>query len=115
MHRSLLLIVVLMATSLAAVPAVRAQATGEGTRYSFESRERPLQEALEAFIAKTRIGVMYNSALVAGKTTSCVIEQALPDDLLRCILEGSELTFEKLPGGTYALKQKEAGAHCPGC
>ena len=87
-----------------------AQAPSASARFSLDVQEQPLKAALERFIAETKVGVIYSSAMVAGKKTSCRIAEAPEDALLRCILEGTGLLFEKLSTGTYLLKVRPAGS-----
>ncbi|MEZ4702255.1 MAG: TonB-dependent receptor [Rhodothermales bacterium] len=73
-------------------------------RYTFRIVDRPLDEALATFMDATHLGVIFASELVAGKRATCAIDNAPAAEGLRCILNGTGLTFERYASGTYTLK-----------
>ena len=71
--------------------------------YSFSFSGLPLSQALDVLIDATHIDIFYESDLVAGKTSYCAIEQRPAEDVLRCILQRTELDFYRLSSGMYIL------------
>ncbi|NNF57726.1 MAG: hypothetical protein HKN04_05745, partial [Rhodothermaceae bacterium] len=63
----------------------------------------PLQEALEALIDRTRIPLVYDNALVDGRTAFCRVDREPLEQALACILRGTGLDYARLSSGTYAL------------
>lgn len=59
--------------------------------------------ALERLVQLTGMNLVYSSAVVAGRTTVCRAEDATPEGLLRCIVEGGRLDFYRLSSGTYVV------------
>ena len=74
-------------------------------RYSFDLRGASLDEALQALISKAQIDVAYANALTTEKKTRCTVVQANVETVLRCILEGQGLVFQRLPSGAYVITQ----------
>lgn len=73
--------------------------------YTFDLRGAWLAEALQQVIAEARIDVAYASVLVAGKKTTCAVIEADVEAVLRCILDGQGLVFQRLTSGAYVIKQ----------
>lgn len=71
--------------------------------YSLVFRGTPLSQALEALARKTRIDLVYNSDLVAGKVSYCSAREEPAEQLLRCILGDSGLDYVRSSAGTYVL------------
>lgn len=94
----LLCLAVLSVGCLLYTPAQAGAQTPAEPRFSFDLRV-PLSEALAAFSARTGAGLVYSRELTAGKTAACVIEQAAAEAVLRCILEGTGVAFERLGTG----------------
>ena len=63
----------------------------------------PLREALEALIDRTRIALVYDNALVVGKTAFCRAEREPLERALLCVLDGTGLDYARLSSGTYVL------------
>lgn len=69
----------------------------------------PLADALFKLQEETGISLYYNADLVQGFTTpSLTLEDAAPEQILRRLLEGSDLYYFRLSSGTYAIKAVEA-------
>lgn len=75
-------------------------------RYSLVVRGAPLDDALETLVARTRIDLAYDPPLVRGKQANCAEENATAEDLLRCVLKGTDLDFYRLSSGLYVLTPK---------
>ena len=73
------------------------------SRHSIAALNVPLNLALEALVEKTALNLVYASALVDGKTTSCQVDEALLDEVLACLLRDTGLDFLRLSSGTYVL------------
>ena len=72
-------------------------------RYSLVLQGAPLDDALEALVARTRIDLAYDPPLVRDKQVTCAAENVTSEDLLRCILKGTGLDFYRLSSGLYVL------------
>lgn len=83
---------------------VVAQTSSE--RYSLIIRGAPLDNALEALVARTRIDLAYDPPLVRGKQANCAAENVSAENLLRCVLKGTDLDFYRLSSGLYVLTPK---------
>jgi len=59
--------------------------------------------ALEELVSLTGISLVYSSEVVRGRRTVCRIQDASPEELLRCITAGAELDFYRLSSGTYVV------------
>lgn len=77
-------------------------AEGE-VRYTLALVGVPLLDALERLVDASDLSLVYESVLVAGKTTFCRAERVPAEGLLACILEGTGLDFVRLSSGTYVL------------
>ncbi len=75
-------------------------------RYSLVLRGAPLDNALEALVARTRIDLAYDPPLVRGKQVNCAAEHVSAEELLRCVLDGTDLDFYRLSSGLYVLTPK---------
>ena len=71
--------------------------------YSFVLTGIPLVEALDVLITETDINLFYESEMVEGKTTFCSIENRPIENILLCVLRGTELDFYQLSSGMYVL------------
>lgn len=71
--------------------------------YTMVLRDVPLADALDRFIETTRADIAYSSELVRSKRTYCRIRDAGTEELLRCILEGTDIDYLRTSGGTYLL------------
>lgn len=74
--------------------------------YDFTFQDTPLQDALNQFINKTNVAVIFTAALVEEATSNCVIKDALAKTALDCILEGTRIEAKQLVSGTYSLVAK---------
>ena len=63
----------------------------------------PLEEALSEFSTLSGAGVTYNPRLIKDKNATCILQEAIADDALRCILREANLSFARLASGTYAI------------
>ncbi len=72
-------------------------------RYSFSLTDIPLSRALDVLIDKTQINLFYESDMVKGKITFCAIEDRPVEDVLRCVLQQTDLDFYQLSSGMYIL------------
>lgn len=95
------LLVLLGLASIGSGPA-RAQ-TSPSQQYSFVGRSLPLSAAIEQLVNLTRIDLYYDTPLVVGKRSNCVIQEASAEEVLRCILEDTGLDFIRLSSGVYVI------------
>ena len=77
---------------------------GQTTRHDFSVVDLPLDEALTLFSEQTGVSVAYFSDVVAEIRTTCQTTNATPENLLRCLLEPTGLTVERLPSGTVVIR-----------
>lgn len=97
-------IATLLCLGIAAHQVTFAQDQSEGgAGYTFVLTGVPLDDALGLLIEQTDIDLFYESELVAGKTVFCSIEKKPLEDVLRCILSGTELDYFRLSSGMYVL------------
>ncbi len=80
-------------------------AMGQEARYSLALRDVPLEEAVEALVAQTGISLVYG-AEVDGARVFCRAVEALPEDLLRCIVESAGVDYYRMSSGTYVVIEK---------
>ncbi len=82
----------------------------QDARYSFAFIHVPMGQALEQFIHRTNIDMLYASDLVEGKTAYCNIENATIKEVLSCILKEADLDFYQQSSGVFVitLRQEEA-------
>ncbi len=104
---------VILATSLliglVAVSA-KGQVNPATSVYDVSLRHVPIQEALARFSEITATGVSYDPLQVEGRMIYCVIESAPIDDVLRCILQDTNLSFARLSSGTYVIMRSKPAA-----
>lgn len=89
--------------SLPARAQDRPAAGEQEARYTFVLIGVSLQEALGALIDETQISLLYETDLIAGKTTYCRARQQSQENVLACILHGTGLDYARLSSGTYML------------
>ena len=77
-------------------------------RYAVDVRGWLLKDALEHLVDSTRISLVYDVAMVAGKRTACRAGEATAEALLRCILDQTGLEAERLPSDTFVLRPARA-------
>ncbi len=92
-HLSLLTLLI-MGAGLVIVPGsgARAQARLEASssrHYTFDFRGVTLKDALEHLVDSTRISLVYDVTMVAGKRVACRVEDATAEATLRCIVRGT--------------------------
>lgn len=75
----------------------------EEVRYTFALVGISLSDALERLIDETELSLVYESELIAGRTTFCRAERVTAEALLSCILQGTGLDYLRLSSGTYVL------------
>lgn len=97
----------LLAVLALAVPAQSSQAQSSAARFSFAFAGQPLGDALDVLKHNMRLELAYNPALVEGKQTGCAIEEAVAEEVLRCVLKDTGLTFSQLSSGLYILDVAE--------
>ena len=102
MGSRMILACALLAAALVAHPDSTA-AQDDAVLYSVSFRGVPLHEALDYVIDRTRIDLVYESALVRGRTF-CRIEEANEEAVLACVLEGTGVDFIRMSSGTYVLR-----------
>ncbi|MFB6272413.1 MAG: carboxypeptidase regulatory-like domain-containing protein [Salinibacter sp.] len=83
---------------------VRAQ-SADGTLASIGIQDAPLGQALEQAAAAANISLVYDVSLVKGRRASCVAQQAAPDTLLHCLLDGHPIDYIQTSKGTYVLRE----------
>ena len=71
--------------------------------FSISISGKPLSEALDILINQTRINLFYESDMVAEKQAYCSIENGALDEVLRCILQRTDLDYFQLSSGMYVL------------
>lgn len=79
-----------------------AQSPGQN-RHTMVFRGVHLHEALERVVETTHIDLLYDSELVQDKTVFCSAREALPEELLRCLLADVPVDYYQTSGGTYVL------------
>ena len=82
-----------------------AQDVTQSRRYSLVLQGVPLEYALEQLVSKTRIDLAYYPSLVANKRVHCVLENAVAEDLLRCVIQDTHLDFYRLSSGQYVITE----------
>jgi hypothetical protein len=98
------LLVGLLAASLSAAAPAGAQ-PADPPRASFAVTDTPLGRALEQAAAAASISLVYDATLVRGHRTSCTVEEAPPEPLLRCLLDGLPIDYVRASSGTYVLRE----------
>jgi len=76
----------------------------EGTPASIGIQDAPLGQALEQAAAAAGISLVYDASLVADRRASCVTQEAVPEALLRCLLDGHPIDYIQTSKGTYVLQ-----------
>ncbi len=91
--------------ALSAAPAAYAQAT-----YSFDLPAQPLAKSLTAVGGKTHTNIVFSPALVDGKTAKALQGSYTADGAIQTLLEGSGLSAQTTPGGSYLISASSAAA-----
>jgi len=78
--------------------------SGPGAPTSLGIQDAPLGQALEQAAAAAGISLVYDASLVADRRASCVVQEASPEALLRCLLDGHPIDYVQTSKGTYVLR-----------
>ncbi len=78
--------------------------TTDGEPVSLGIQDAPLGQALEQAAAASGISLVYDAALVSGRRASCITQDAGPEALLRCLLDGHPIDYIRTSKGTYVLR-----------
>ncbi len=70
--------------------------------------QMPLAEALQTFALEQGIAIAFTRNQVAGKISQCATSDGEIDDILRCLVQGTDLTIDRTSAGTYILKNSSA-------
>lgn len=105
MRRVLLLLVMLAAGATAAYAQ-----DGSSEEFDLVIRGVPLSRALEQLAFTTGIDLVYTSDAVAGKVSYCSGRNLPADELLSCVLKGSDLDYVRSSSGAYVLFEAVATA-----
>ncbi len=100
--------------SAAGQVAAAQDAPATAGRFSIDVAGLPLDEALARFQRATGIGVIVASDLIANQATTCRIENASAEECLRCILDGTGLSYDRYASGTLALTRPNVSADSAG-
>lgn len=73
------------------------------SQYSLSVVDVPTVDALKAFSDETGAGLVYNPALLENKRTHCRAKGDSIEELLECVLDGTGLTFRRLPSGAFTI------------
>jgi hypothetical protein len=87
------LVIVASALMTSGHPA-RAQSDGSGAEFQFDISSQPLESALEAYAATSRLQVLYETAVTAGRNSSEVTGAYTQEAALRQLLSGTGLDFD---------------------
>ncbi|HRR07588.1 MAG TPA: carboxypeptidase-like regulatory domain-containing protein [Rhodothermales bacterium] len=79
--------------------------SAQNARFTFVTQDEPLNIALQRLVNLTKLELAYDPDLVLSKRTFCFIREALPEQLLECILKETGLDFYRLSSGTYVLSR----------
>ena len=71
--------------------------------YAMAVQGVPLQQALEELARIAEIDLVYSSRLVAGIQVYCAERKATAEELLRCVLAGTDLDFMRSSSGAYLI------------
>ncbi len=88
--------------------AVRPTVAQEVKRYEVALQGVSLEDALHELLIRTELELAYEQRLVTGRYTYCAIQNALAEDVLRCVLEDTGLDFFRLSSGLYVLVERAA-------
>jgi hypothetical protein len=104
--------VLVVATSISAWPGrpALAESIGARSKFDFNIPAQPLDQALEAFGATTRLQVLYETSLTAGRLSTEVRGPYPQDAALRLLLVGTGLDFNFTEDRAFTLVPAEASA-----
>lgn len=82
-----------------------AQATPDRrtARLTLALRGVPVADALDRFAAASGVSLAFDPSTVGTRRIFCQVEDAPPDELLRCIVREAGLDFYQLSSGTYVV------------
>ena len=83
----------------------------DSTRYSYDFRGSTIKEALERLSVEAKIAIGYANDIVGEGQVDCIIENALVEEVLDCIIGNANLGVERSSLGTYKVIQKETSHH----
>lgn len=72
-------------------------------RYSVALRNVSLNDALAQFSNQSGNGITFEPQLIKNKRVFCVIENAMAEEVLQCLLKDTGLDFVQLSSGTYVI------------
>ena len=78
---------------------------GKESRYTLDLAGVSLSEAFDSIVELTKINVALDLQLIEGAVSSCTANDLVLEELLACLVEGTNLTITVLPSGTYIVKQ----------
>jgi hypothetical protein len=91
-----------------------AQEATDKKKYTFVAQGEPLDYSLQKLVNKTDIDLIYDPRLMSEHSVYVQAENENPENILRIILEGSELDFIQLSSGTYVLVKDNREASIQG-
>lgn len=85
-------------------PLLAQDAPDRGTaRLTLGLRGVPVAEALDRFAAASGISLAFDPTAVGTRPIFCQVEEARPEEMLRCIVREAGLDFYQLSSGTYVV------------
>jgi len=72
-------------------------------RLTLGLRGVPAAEALDRFAAASGVSLAFDPSAVGTRRVFCQVEDARPEDMLRCIVREAGLDFYQLSSGTYVV------------
>lgn len=79
--------------------------SAQNARFTFVAQDEPLNVALQRLVNLTKLELAYDPDLVTSKRAFCLIRDALPEQLLQCVIKETGLDFYRLSSGTYVLSR----------
>lgn len=83
--------------------ALQAQDSSDANSYTFIARGESLDFTLQRLVQKTDIDLIYDPQLMSDEPVFVRAKDKSPEDILRLILEETDLDFIQLSSGTYVL------------
>ena len=75
-------------------------------KYTFVFKGEPIQHALQRLVQKTDLDLIYDPSIIPDHSVYSIARKEQPEEILRAILDGSDLDFIQLSSGTYVLTTK---------
>jgi outer membrane receptor protein involved in Fe transport len=91
--------------TMALATAMPAAASAEGPARNYAIESQALGEALRAFAMTSGHDVVFDPALVQGRTTAGVKGAVSDEAALRALLDGTNLAFEQTASGGFVVRQ----------